>query len=885
MRKLFLFIIILLSHLCFIEAQTLENEKFWTNGVLHIINSSHQDIAWVDAPEVCIRNRDEKILTPLLDRMETNPLVRYSVEDALTLKEYLERHPERYEQILKFTREGRLEWGATLKQPYHSMYDGEALIRQTYFGRKWELKHFPGCEFTTAWNQDVPGMALQFPQILAKSGIRYYQFSRHAPGFYKWFSPDGSSVLGWTTGQYDEAGIPVRNAENEEARTNAFISLLASWTNTFKEKKIAPQYPFLYSYDFALPVNWDVYMKKWNDEVKGDNLKNLPAIQYSTATMAMDAIMKNGDTKFTEIVGERPNIWLYIHGPTHHRAIKACRDASRTLAAAEIFSTFSALQQNSFSAYPQEKLNNGWENAIYPDHGFGGLHGDITDRLFRTKFEKGLAAGQEVLKQSTQDIASRIKFERSSFKAITVFNSLAWERTDPITITIDMEGRRHTHFRIYDPAGNEVSYQLISKHAVDEKNDEVLTFLFVADKVPSMGYKTFYLTEVQESVIKRYDIPDVNNRYENNFYSLSFGRGGLKSVFDKELKKELFNTTKFNAGELFTMKSVGNGAGEFVDVQKPTMEEYDKLGNYSGAWQCIEVGPVRDVFQLIQPMKENQAVVRVNVFKQIKRIDFDVEINGFTAENWREFRLAFPMNQTKSKISYEVPMGVVEVGKDELAGAAGFSKASQIYSTPNVDIHPREVQNWFSATDGNSACTISSDVAVFDWIDPTTSPVDYAVLQPVLLASRQSCHWLGTHYYLQPGNHSFTFTLYSHANNWKSGYRLGTQAKQPLVAAVTDSRRQSGTYPDQFSFMETKGKGIMVSAVKKADDDDSMVLRCFDIEGKDSDVSFELFRPVSKVQQTNLIELEGVKIPGTLNGFKTPIGHYSIETFKVNLNR
>lgn len=882
MKKLFLTFVLLASLLSFFKAQTLDKEKFWTKGTLHIINSSHQDIAWVDAPEVCIRNRDEKILTPVLDRMATNPTLRYSVEDALTLKEYLERHPERYEQILKFTQEGRLEWGATLKQPYHSMYDGEALLRQTYYGRKWELKHFPGCEFTTAWNQDVPGMAMQFPQMLAKSGIKYYQFSRHEPGFYKWFSPDGSSVLGWTTGQYDEAGIPVRHAKDEQARTQAFVELLASWTDSFKEKNIAPQYPFLYSYDFALPINWDDYMKKWNDEVKGDNPKNLPLIQYSTATMAMDAVVKNGDAKFTEIIGERPNIWLYIHGPTHHRAIKAARDASRTLAAAEIFATFNALQQNSFTAYPQDRLYKGWEDAIYPDHGFGGLNGHITDRLFRTKFESGLAAGQEVLKQATQDIASRIKFERPCHKAITVFNSLAWERTDPITVTIDMEGRRHTHFRLYDAIGNEVSYQLLSKHAADEKNDEVLTFIFVADKVPAMGYKTFYLAEVQESVINRYEVPEVAKTYETSFYKLSFGRGGLTSVFDKDLKKELFNTEKFNAGELFTMKSVGNGAGEFVDVQKPTMEEYDKLGNYSGAWQCIEVGPVRDVFQLIQPMKENQAVVRVNVYKQIKRIDFDVDINGFSAENWREFRLAFPMNQTKSKISYEVPMGVVEVGKDELAGAAGFSKLSQIYSTPNVDIHPREVQNWFSASDGKTACTISSDVAVFDWIDPTTSPVDYAVLQPLLLASRQSCHWLGTHYYLQPGNHSFTFTLYSHANDWKNGYRLGTQAKQPLVATVIDSRCQSGSYPDQYSFMQTKGNGIIVSAIKKSDDDDSIVLRCFDIEGKDTEVSFELFQPVNKVQHTNLIELDAKSISHTVKGFKVPISHYSIETFKVD---
>jgi alpha-mannosidase len=52
------------------------------------------------------------------------------------LGEYLKRHPEKYNEILKYTKEGRLEWGATYNQPYESMYDGEALIRQTDLGRK-----------------------------------------------------------------------------------------------------------------------------------------------------------------------------------------------------------------------------------------------------------------------------------------------------------------------------------------------------------------------------------------------------------------------------------------------------------------------------------------------------------------------------------------------------------------------------------------------------------------------------------------------------------------------------------------------------------------------------------------------------------------------------
>ncbi len=41
----------------------------------------------------------------------------------------------------------------------------------------------------------------------------------------------------------------------------------------------------------------------------------------------------------------------------------------------------------------------------------------------------------------------------------------------------------------------------------------------------------------------------------------------------------------FNAGEIFTMKSEGNGAGEFDAVQQPEMEGFDKTGNYHTEWR------------------------------------------------------------------------------------------------------------------------------------------------------------------------------------------------------------------------------------------------------------------------------------------------------------
>ena len=107
-KYIFLFAFILSGY-----AMQAQNSPYFKDGRLFIINSSHQDIAWMDSPDACIQFRDEHMITPTLKRMAESKDFCFAVEDALSLREYLERHPEKYDEILQYTKEGRLEWGAT----------------------------------------------------------------------------------------------------------------------------------------------------------------------------------------------------------------------------------------------------------------------------------------------------------------------------------------------------------------------------------------------------------------------------------------------------------------------------------------------------------------------------------------------------------------------------------------------------------------------------------------------------------------------------------------------------------------------------------------------------------------------------------------------------
>jgi alpha-mannosidase len=156
-------------------------------------------------------------------------------------------------------------------------------------------------------------------------------------------------------------------------------------------------------------------------------------------------------------------------------------------------------------------------------------------------------------------------------------------------------------------------------------------------------------------------------------------------------------------------------------------------------------------------------------------VDCEVDLADFNGRLWREFRMALPLAMEKPSLAYEVPMGVVEIGKDEIPGTGGHAYGNLTYTDRCRDIHPRVMQNFVDASDARGGLTMSSSVSVFDWKDLTADPVAYPVLQPVLLASRRSCNGNGN-WYPQTGDHHYRFPITSTTGGWRARWREGIAA-------------------------------------------------------------------------------------------------------------
>ena len=848
------------------------------DGSILLSLTTHQDLGWVDEIEKCVVMRDTRWITPFMDRLITDASFEMDIEQASIIQEYIIRHPERKQEISKRLHEGRMLIGSTYTQPYEEMYFSESLARQFYLGKLWLKKEFEGYNATSYYNSDVPGRAMQMPQLMAKAGVDNMFISRHERGVFDWYSPDGSSVTTYSPGHY----IDFYNilGKPDEMAIKELASQALIWSDGYNdipgEKSVMPAVlNFEFIWDPKPVENLDPFTQLWNslEEVENEDgeklLVRLPEIKFSTLDKFFTQIKKS-TKQLPSIMGERPNVWIYIHGPSHHWALDHSRQADMLLPAAEKFATADALINSSYSKYPVELFNQAWESKIYPDHGWGGKGGQSTDDIFLNRYADAHNKAERLLANSLQALAGKVNTVQEKGIPLVVFNSLSWDRTSPLTVQMSFDEKAARSIKLVDKTGKDVAIQLDNIVRDDTGFLNSADITFVASDVPSIGYDTYYIRLSDEAEIQMGKV--FNTEFENDFYTAELANGGLSSLYDKELGKELIESSFFKAGEIFTMKSEGNGAGEFDAVQQPDMEGFDKTGNYETAWKLTADGPVYTSFSYRQPIRNAVAELEVIFWHQIKKVDFDVKLMNWDGTMFREFRMAMPLQMENGDLAYEAPFGVVEVGKDEMAGAAG-----ERYEVECKDLHPRGIENWINASGDNFGLTLSSSVVGMDYIDPTEEGLPNTILQPILLASRRSCHGEGNDYH-QTGNHSFSFSITSHQPGWQHGVKPGKEANETLFAVVDPSKFASAEQNESMSFLEIDAENVIVSAMKKAEDKNAVVVRLYNLNEDETEVNLRFSQSFQKAWRTNLIEEVEEELEVKDGVLQFMIGNQSIET-------
>jgi alpha-mannosidase len=107
------------------------------------------------------------------------------------------------------------------------------------------------------------------------------------------------------------------------------------------------------------------------------------------------------------------------------------------------------------------------------------------------------------------------------------------------------------------------------------------------------------------------------------------------------------------------------------------------------------------VIQNEEPIRNAVVESTLKVYRSIKKIDLMFHcLMGRSALQGIQFCHALAMKRGQFHTS---SFGVLEVGKDEISGAAG-----ERYTTLCSDVHPRGVENWIGASDDRFGVTLST---------------------------------------------------------------------------------------------------------------------------------------------------------------------------------
>ena len=106
------------------------------------------------------------------------------------------------------------------------------------------------------------------------------------------------------------------------------------------------------------------------------------------------------------------------------------------------------------------------------------------------------------------------------------------------------------------------------------------------------------------------------------------------------------------------------------------------------------------------------------------------------------------------------------------------------------------------------------------------------------------------------GTYEFEYAVLPHAGNWEAGGVLHEAEKFNIDPVVAVAGPGEGELPQELSFIELEGDGLVLNAVKKGEWDDSLILRVSNPTSRPAKGAIRLRGPFAKAEAVNMKETE-----------------------------
>ncbi|KIL42200.1 hypothetical protein SD70_03260 [Gordoniibacillus kamchatkensis] len=721
-----------------------------------------------------------------LDRMKEYDDFVFTNSSAANYEWVENNDPAMFEEIKQRVKEGRWQIvGGWWVQPDCNIPGGESFVRQGLYGQRYFLEKL-GVTAKVGYNVDSFGHHGMLPQILKKSGMDYYVMMRPMPNekglpsrLFLWESDDGSQVLSFR--------LPFE---------------YCTWGKDLEKHIRRCMSEMKEPYD-DLMVFYGV-----GNHGGGPTKENIDSLKRMNALPDFPEIVFTGPNEFFAEIERKGLPIPVVHDDLQHHA-SGCyaahsgikqwnRQAENKLIAAEKWSALAS--RITGQKYPDD-FHRAWKNVL-----FNQFHDILAGTSLESAYEdarnmhgEAMSIGERNQNYAIQSLSWNIGIEQEEgMKPIVVFNPHSWNSR--VNVEIEIGGMKETSVLV-DETGKQVPYQTVQSHATSGGRYRLS---FIAD-LPAMGYRVYKV--LPESKEGRAGEPIKANDYslENDRLRVEFDpkTGFISSLFDKKVNYEVFR---------------GAGARPVVIEDKSDTWSHNvfHFNNVIGEFKAVSVqrvehGPVKSVVRVTSEYGKSTLVQDFALYRELDYIDVKVTVDW--REHFKMLKLVFPVNLVFTKQTYEIPYGFKErehngeeePGQSWVDYGGILREGGTVYGLSLIN----DAKYSYSIMNKELALTV------------LRSPI-YAHHDPLVPDAN------GHYSFIDQGIQQFHYRLLPHEGSWEQAGTVKRALELNQRPTSIIETYHEGKLPQKASYISVDQDNIIVSSVKKAEEGNDLIVRCYE---------------------------------------------------------
>lgn len=793
------------------------SEKTQVNDIV-VVFKMHFDIGYTDWAESILQKYATSMMDETLNSVEVTGNLPENEQFIWTLpgwpmKYILENASDAYKPALESAlKDGRFKVHALPFTFETEASDLEMLVRglsySSEINRRFGHPLPRGAKLT-----DVPSHSWVLPTLLTQAGVKILHIgcnpgsaSPELPTVFWWEGPDGSRLLTFNWAEYYGSGV----MPPEGWPYKTWLAMIHTHENS------------------GAPTPEDVaaVLKEAHEKMPHAN------VRIGQLEDFYDALMSENPS-LPVIRGDMPDTWIhgYMSSP---REVKINKSMQRLVFNEEALNTMLKnwnMKAEPIAPYVDKAVE---QSILFDEHTFGlaFTHGQGGFWKYGDAFATDLARGAyDFIEESWYEKASRVHRSRQAIvpsllkdlsrlaagvkedgKKVVVYNPLPWERSGHVSLYMNVYQKDFQVYALKDvqtgkivPAYNDSNY-----------------LSFMADDVPSLGYKTYTVVTSPVSLPEntlRMNVEE--NVIENGYFRLkvSSANGSLLSVWDKKRNVEMADTGS------------GYGFGEYIHERFGNEEiarynkAYVKANHHD--WADPEMGrPVDDA--LVYGMDRGTACRVVCTMK-----DNSVEATAFCkTPQGEDYTLTYTLYEGSPYL--EICWGI-QNKKATLQPEGGwlafpFNVSSPVFHlgrtgavvNPATDFIRNSNHDYYFLNTGMSV--VSPDGNGFGLNTPDAPAVslerpglyrfsgDFIPQKPDVFVNLFNTQW-GTNFAEWVEGHLSAKVYLWSVDNYTNGPSLITPTEEtrvPLMASYSDG--EGGVLPVSAEGLHLSRKGILVTA-------------------------------------------------------------------------